>query len=382
MLCYQSIKGFLMLFTTPVLNQNDLQVIERIDEVRRQLRYALSGPRRWTGLLRRSTFARAIQGSNSIEGYNVTLEDAIAAAEGEEPFDTESETWSAITGYRDALTYILQLADDPHFTYGEGLVRSLHYMMLRYDLSKHPGKWRPGPIYARNEKTGLVVYEGPDAGLVPGLMKELVDSLNAADGTPVMVRAAMAHLNLVMVHPFSDGNGRMARALQTLVLTREGILSPQFCSIEEYLGRNTEDYYAVLAEVGAGGWHPERDARPWVRFTLTAHYRQATTLLRRSREMERVWEQLEVEVQRRGLPDRTVPALVEAAFGLRVRNSTYRTAVGVSENLASRDFKVLVDAGLLVPKGERRGRSYVAPDWIRAIRDGVRELRSSDDPFA
>jgi Fic family protein len=71
----------------------------------------------------------------------------------------------------------------------------------------------------------------------------------------------------------------MARALQTLVLTRERIAAPVFSSIEEYLGRNTQAYYDILAEVGAGSWNPHRNARPWIRFCLTAHYRQAMTHL-------------------------------------------------------------------------------------------------------
>lgn len=371
-----------MLFATPISTSEEIGVIDRIDDLRRRLSYATSGPLRWTGLLRRSTFARAVQGSNSIEGYNVTLEDAIAAAEGEEPLDAEHEAWAAVVGYRNAMTYMLQLADDPHFSYSEGLLRSLHYMMLHYDLSKHPGKWRPGLIYVRNEQTRAVVYEGPDAEKVPQLMGELIDSLNKTDGTSVMVRAAMGHLNLVMIHPFSDGNGRMGRGLQTLVLAREGILMPQFCSIEEYLGRNTQEYYGVLAEVGAGGWHPERDARPWVRFCLTAHFRQASTLLRRTREIQRVWDELEVEAKRRQLAERLIFALADAAFGLRVRNSTYRTAAEVSENVASRDLKLLVDAGLLIPHGERRGRSYVASEFIRSIRERAREPRVNEDPFA
>jgi len=57
-------------------------------------------------------------------------------------------------------------------------------------------------------------------------------------------------------------------------------VAPVFSSIEEYLGRNTQDYYNVLADVGQGSWNPENDARPWVRFCLTAHYRQARTHLR------------------------------------------------------------------------------------------------------
>jgi hypothetical protein len=93
------------------------------------------------------------------------------------------------------------------------------------------------------------------------------------------------------VAPRRRANGR---CVQTLVLAREGILEPTFCSIEEYLGRNTIEYYAVLAEVGKGSYHPENDATPWIRFTLTAHYRQAATLVRRSRMLQRLWDQLEM----------------------------------------------------------------------------------------
>ena len=62
-----------------------------------------------------------------------------------------------------------------------------------------------------------------------------------------------------------------------------------FSSVEEYLGRNTQDYYDVLAEVGQAAWHPQNDARPWIRFMLTAHYRQAKTHLRRIEEIERLY---------------------------------------------------------------------------------------------
>lgn len=372
-----------MLFATPRLIPPEPEVVKRINTLRAKLRYAISTPQRWTGLLRRNTFARAIQGSNTIEGYNVTIDDAVAAAENEEPFEAEKETWAALTGYRNAMTYILQLADDPHFEFNEGLLRGLHYMMLGYDLSKHPGMWRPGPVFVRHEQTGKVVYEGPDADAVPELMAELIEALNSADGdsVPVMIRAAMGHLNLTMVHPFSDGNGRMARALQTLILAREGILSPAFCSIEEYLGRNTQAYYDVLAEVGAGSWHPERDSRPWMRFCLTAHFRQAYTLLKRTREMGRIWDEIDIERLKYKLHERTEVALVEAAYGLRIRNSIYRKSAEVSEFVAGRDLKKMVDCGLLIPHGERRGRYYVGSNALLSIRQRMREPRTEEDPF-
>ncbi len=371
-----------MLFRIPPLQPQEKEALDQIEELKRTLRYAVTtGPRRWSGLLRRSSFARVIRGSNSIEGYNVTLDDAIAAAEGEEPLEASEEVWQEILGYRTAMTYVLQLADDPHFRYSTDLIRSLHFMMLQHRLTKHPGRWRPGPILVHDQDRDEVVYEGPDARVVPTLMEELVESLNARDTQPDLVRAALAHLNLVMIHPFSDGNGRMARGLQSLVLARSGTLAPQFASIEEYLGHNTQAYYEILAAVGGGSWQPERDARPWIRFCLTAHYRQAGTLLRRSRELERLWSLLEQEVARRGLPERMIPALADGALGHRIRNSIYRSAADVSDQVAGRDLKTLVDQGLLMSKGEKRGRFYMASPFLRELRDRVREKKGIEDPF-
>jgi Fic family protein len=257
-------------------------------------------------------------------------------------------------------------------------------MMQQYDFSKNPGKWRSGPIFVRDDQTGERVYEGPDASAVDALAHELTQTLNSPPaGSPPMVVAAMAHLNLVMIHPFSDGNGRMGRVLQTMVLARGGIVAKEFCSIEEYLGRNRQAYYDVLAEVGAGSWHPERDARPWVRFCLTAHYRQASTLVRRANVMQKLWDLLEHETSLRGLPERSIPVLAEAALGLRIRNATYRKSADISDNVASRDLKLLSDAGLLVPQGAKRGRHYTASDALRTIGEAAArgETRQFEDPF-
>lgn len=372
-----------MLFATPTMTTEEKWVAERTDQLRQQLRHQVGEPSRWLGLLRRVTLARNIQGSNSIEGYNVTLDDAVAAAEGEDPLDATAETWAAVRGYREAMTYVLQLADDQHFEWNEALVRSLHYMTLSYDLSMRPGRWRTGSIYVQRSETGERVYEGPDPGDVPALMTELIGSLRGNDGSP-LTRAAMAHLNLVMIHPFRDGNGRMARCLQTLVLAREGILAPEFSSIEEYLGRNTEAYYEVLAEVGRGSWQPQGDARPWIRFSLTAHFRQAHTLLRRVREAEERWNEVEAIARARRVPGRAIPSLFDASAGFRIRNATYRASADVSELVASRDLRSLVDAGLLEPRGERRGRFYSRGPSLADIDHAIRARRPArveDDPF-
>jgi Fic family protein len=374
-----------MLFKPPQIGAEEAGVITRVEEARHRLRHNLARPRRWTGLLRRNTFARGIQGSNSIEGYNVTAEDAIAAAEGEEPLDASQEAWLAVTGYRTAMTFVLELAKDRNFVYSEGFLRGLHFMMLQHDLSKHPGNWRPGTIYVRQEPSGEVVYEGPDVEMVPGLIDELIEFLNREgdDCGHALIKAAMAHLNLVLIHPFSDGNGRMARCLQTLVLAREGILESQFSSIEEYLGRNTPAYYDVLAKTAEGSWRPRNSTKAWIQFNLTAHFRQAYTLLSRTKVMDLLWAEMEQIAQQHGLPERTLYAICDAAMGLRVRNATYRNLAELNDVLASRDLKNAVEAGLLIPSGERRGRLYSGAPHIRAIFDNLKRqyIRSIPDPF-
>lgn len=379
-----------MIFTTPELGGDEQRVLAMIDELRAQLQNRVAEPRRWVGGLRRVTFARAVQGSNTIEGYHASLDDVVAAVDDEPPLDADDETRFAIEGYRDAMTYVLQVAQDHDASIDEGVLKALHFMMLRHELAKYLGRWRPGAIFVRREPTGDIVYEAPDYELVPDLIAEMIGDINAS-GSPVLVRAAMAHLNLVMIHPFKDGNGRMARCLQTLVLAKERILAPVFSSIEEYLGRNTQAYYAVLGEVGQGTWHPERSAMPWVRYCLTAHYRQAMTLLRRLTEYERLYVELAELGRDRGLPqERMLAAPMDAALGLRVRNASYRAIVETSfaetitDLTASRDLKTLVDKRLLDPIGERRGRYYVASQEVRKVWEAIkndRPPRDENDPF-
>ncbi len=381
-----------MIFSAPELGDAELHVLGLIEELKTGLRHQLHEPRRWAGSLRRVSLARAIQGSNSIEGFEAGLDDAVDIAAGEEPLDADQETSLALRGYRGAMTYVLQMAEEEGgFLYSAQLLKSLHFMMTSYSPRNRPGRWRAGSIYVRNDENGDVVHEGPDIVQVPLLIEELVVNLNEEPGAhgPI-IKAGMAHLNLAMIHPFRDGNGRMSRCLQSLVLARDGVLSPVFMSIEEYLGRNTRSYYDALAQVGGGSWQPERDTRPWIRYILTAHLRQARTMLRRVNESERMWSEVERLVSTRRLPERTIMALFDATIGLRVRNATYRSYFEyapdeITEATASRDLRQLVEADLLAPRGERRGRYYVARPELVNIRKMVvsmRDKRDDSDPFA
>ncbi|MET9485890.1 Fic family protein [Nocardia sp. NPDC006630] len=369
-----------MLYSTPELDDTDTAVLAGIYRRRDAIASEMRVPKRWPGLLRRNLMARAIRGSNSIEGYVVETDDAAAAVDYEEALTADERTFAEIRGYRQALGYVLTMAQDAA-TIDESTLKALHFMMLGHELTKNPGQYRTGPIYVRDDHSGDTVYEGPGSAMIPALMAELVAAL-ASDADPI-VAGAMAHLNLVMIHPFRDGNGRMARALQTLTVSRGGLAEPTFCSIEEWLGVNTDDYYRVLARTGAGTWSPRRDARLWMKFNLRAHDIQAQTVEGRLRRTARAWSRLDDLVAAQRLPDRATDILYDALIGFRIRRHGYLTRAGIDERTASRDLKALTDIGLLSARGETRARHYVAGDQLLDLKMHLREdvPRTIVDPY-
>jgi Fic family protein len=174
----------------------------------------------------------------------------------------------------------------------------------------------------------------------------------------------MVHLHLVSVHPFRDGNGRIARIMQSLVLARDGLLAPEFISIEEYLGHNTEAYYATLQQVQGGAYQPERDATPWVAFCIEAHIEQARRRLDQLAEAGARWSMLEDLVDGRGWPDRLVIALEQSMFN-GVDRASYSAEADVSAATASNDLRRLLDAGLVTQRGKGRNTRYVASSALR-----------------
>jgi len=370
-----------MLHAFPDLDLEDTAVLAEIAAMRAELAEHLRVPRQWTGRLRRTALARAIRGSNSIEGYRVELDDADASLDGEEPLSADQRTFAEIRGYRQALGYVLTMTRDEHFRVDASAIRSMHFMMLSHDLAKSPGQYRQTDIYVRDDRTEQIVYTGPDATEVPVLMGELVSDVNDHGDEDPVVQAAMAHLNLVMIHPFRDGNGRMARALQTMVLAQKGIAEPEFSSIEEWLGSNTEDYYRVLAATGRGHWNPDADAHLWVSFNLRAHHLQAQTVRSRWHRAQRTYVLLDEVVAQHGLPERVVDPLYTALLGFRLRRPTYVEQSGVDARTASRDFKALADLGLLRPVGETKGRHYVGGDGLEPIRREVGHGEPLQDPY-
>lgn len=349
------------IYPTPPKSPDLERRLTELDVQRRYLaRHLGESAKPWTGALRRLASAEATVGSTSIEGYGASIEDAVEILAGRPAAKASEETQRIIAAYGQAMERVTGLADDPHFRWTSQTILELHFLVCFSEPEAKPGRLREGPVIV-TRGAAREPYRPPVAGTVPGLVNELSEWLGAGDSSrhPV-IRAAMAHLNLVSIHPFRDGNGRVARVVQSLVLAREGLLRPELVSIEPYLSRHTREYYAILEDVQGVEYDPTRDASPWVEFCIEAHISEAAER-RRWLELAYVRHDFCEDLARaEGYPERLVTALDQALLGLPVTNSDYRRESAIASPTAVQDLQRLRRDGWLDQEGGGRSVRYAA----------------------
>jgi Fic family protein len=353
-----------MLFATPLISGELKAKLDELDQLRGEL--GLEAGRRvpWIGALRRQVRASSIEGSTSIEGFSVAPGEAVALVSSEEPVDPGDENRMAVACYARAMDHVGVMATDPAFRWLDRVILDLHFDACSFQREAGSGQWRSGAVGITGSD-GRLVYQAPDADEVPVLMDEVIAWLDRGDpDLHVVVRAAMAHLHVVSIHPFHDGNGRISRIVQSLVLARDGLMSPEFGSIEEYLGAHTAAYYEALNEAHGPTYQPDRDVAEWIVFCIDAHLAQARQRLAQIKDAAARWGHLEQLVESRHWPDRLVIALEQALMGGTDRAS-YAAEADVSPATASADFRRMVDAGLVDQAGRGRSVRYEPTESLR-----------------
>jgi len=353
-----------VIYATPAPDtqlQNDLAAFDQVcDEL--GARSGGAGP--WLGGLRRQWRASSAESSIEIEGFSVPNDERLAIASGAGPADPTDEDRMALACYARAMDHVGVMAADEGFEWVDRVVLDLHFDACSFQKDKEPGQYRTRGIEVTSPEGGAPAYVGPPAEEVRPLMGEVIHWLGAGDlDTHLVIRAAMAHLHVVSVHPFRDGNGRISRIVESLVLALGGLLAPEFVTIEEYLGENTAAYHAALGEVQAGSYQPERDATPFVRLCVEAHLAQARSRLLQLDQASARWSYLERLVEARAWPDRLVIGLEQSLFDGTDRGS-YSAEAGVSAPTASNDLRRLLDAGLIMRQGRGPTTRYVASERL------------------
>ena len=232
------------------------------------------------------------------------------------------------------------------------------------------GAWRDdssGPMEVVSGPVGKehVHYRAPTAKRLDGEMLGFLDWFNAKPNRDPVLKAGLAHLWFVTIHPFDDGNGRIARAIADMALARSENSPKRFYSMSAQIRQEREAYYGILEETQKGG---TLDITLWMEWFLGCLGRSidgAQTTLGAVLAKARFWEAIAgaaVNDRQRNLLDRLLDG-----FEGKLTTSKYAKLAKCSHDTALRDILPLVERGILVrnPEGGR-STSYAlatpAPD--------------------
>jgi Fic family protein len=220
------------------------------------------------------------------------------------------------------------------------------------------GQWRDdsaGPMQVVSGPIGRerVHYTAPPAQRVDADMHAFLAWFNGPAATDPVIKAALAHLWFVTIHPFEDGNGRIARAISDLALARSEGSPQRFYSMSAQIRVERTAYYDQLERTQKGGL----DVTDWLIWFLACLQRAihgAQDVLAAVLDKARFWER----AGRVALNARQIAVLNRLLDGFegRMTSSKWATIAKCSQDTANRDIALLVDAGLL-RKGEGGGRS-------------------------
>ncbi len=223
------------------------------------------------------------------------------------------------------------------------------------------GGWRDdnsGPMEVVSGAIGreYVHYTAPAAGRLDGEMRAFFDWFHAPADMDLVLKAGLAHLWFVTIHPFDDGNGRIARAIADLTLARSESSSQRFYSMSAQIRQERKAYYDMLEQTQKG----TLDVTPWMQWFLGCLGKAidgAQTTLASVMAMAQFWE----SVAGVSLNERQRLALQKLLDGFEgnLTTSKYEKLAKCSQDTALRDILALVERGILVRNLEGgRSTSY------------------------
>ncbi|KKU86339.1 MAG: hypothetical protein A2667_00080 [Candidatus Wildermuthbacteria bacterium RIFCSPHIGHO2_01_FULL_47_27] len=219
--------------------------------------------------LRRQALIRMTHSSTHIEGNQLDLYQ-VEAVYAHKKIDAPNRDIYEVQNYLKALRYIEQIVQKKQ-PFSEGVVLKIHRLVTDKTLpNERCGRYRKGPVYVVRRRLGMpqeIVYTGPEAKKVKKLMAELAAWIKESEKQnvhPVIV-AGILHQEIAAIHPFTDGNGRTARALATLVLYQRGFDFRRLFALEDYYNKDRPAYYKAI-NIGENYEKRKTDITPWLEY--------------------------------------------------------------------------------------------------------------------
>ena len=249
------------------------------------------------------------------------------------------------------------------------LIREVHGVLLRdgRGADKQPGEFRRSQNWIGGTRPGNARHVPPPPDAVIDCMGDLENFLHGQPrAVPVLIRAALAHVQFETIHPFLDGNGRIGRLLITFLLHSEGLLSQPLLYLSLYFKQHRSRYYELLQSVRTEG-----DWEEWIVFFLEGIIAVSAQAADTARKLLTLFHGHQQQV-------RTLGRLTSSA--LRVMDHLQRhpvttttavaTATGMSFHTAQRVFAALQPLGIVTEgTGRKYGRFYTYTGYLDILNE-------------
>lgn len=324
----------------------------------------------WERRFRAEAVIRTVHYGTHLEGNELSyseVERVVEGGKGKEQIVGKKRDVQEVINYRDVMDYIDEISsvkgqeggESSVFVLTEAMLKEVHKQTVKNILPvEEAGSYRKVKVVIRNTKTGEITFRPPPPIEVPYLMGGFFSWLNssATQDLHPLIRAGIVHYELARVHPFTDGNGRAARAMALLALYVAGYDVKRFFSLEEYYDKNPKDYYEALKSVD----EHDGDLSEWL-----AYFSEGLAI-----ELNRVKElvqKLSLDLKLKGTLGGKQIALSERQIkiieymerqGMMTMSEGREILPMVSDDTVLRDLRDLQEKGLIIKKGKTKGVRY------------------------
>jgi len=311
--------------------------------------------------------------SSQIEGTQSSLSDLLLFENDEIPHVSLDDV-QEVSNYVAAMNYGLQRLRE-NFPLSLRLIREIHDVLLRKGRgsSKQPGEFRTSQNWIGGTRPGNALFVPPPPDRLMECLDNFEKFLHGDKSLPLLIRAAVAHVQFETIHPFLDGNGRLGRLLITFMLCAEGVLREPMLYLSLYFKQHRQQYYDLLQAVRERG-----EWEIWVEFFLTGVVETANEAVETARRLIALFEADRNRIQALGrsaastlrvhelLQRQPIISIVPASKQLQVTHPTVMKALANLEKLGIvREIT-----------GRRRGRAFAYSGYLNILNEGTEVLQS------
>lgn len=310
----------------------------------------------WEAKFREEAIIRTVHHGTHIEGNELNYTEAAKVLAGQQIVGRDRDI-QEVLNYRKVISFIENFKSQAPIT--EEAIKHIHALTVEkfFDPSLC-GTYRTTQVVIKNSQTGEITFRPPPAIEVPYQMEDFVawftDS-SIIDLHPV-ITAGITHYELVRIHPFLDGNGRVARAVATLVLFTKGYDIKKFFSLEEYYDRDAMRYYESLQSVRDNG-----DMTGWIEYFVEG---LAIELTRIKEKVQHLSTDLKLKEKLGGvqmaLNERQIKIVEHIQNTGFISNQSFKELFPmISDDTVLRDLKDLIEKGIIKKEGVTKAARYI-----------------------